>query len=107
MYLKVFLVVLLHMMVGKPILKNVGKNIIWPLYSFYLKVDEEGAEAAAATVVQFNKECDLGGPPPPPPIPFVVDHPFFFCILSPQPESNLRLPMFAGHCLLPVAKNRL
>ncbi len=96
------------MVVGKPILTNADNNIIWPLYFFFfLKVDEEGAEAAAATIVQFNKECDLGGPPPPPPIPVVVAHPFFFCILSPQPESKLRLPVFAGHCLLPVGKNGL
>ncbi len=74
------------------------------LYSFFLKVDEEGAEAAAVTVVQLVDECDMCDPPPP--IPFLVDHPFFFCILSPQPESRLRLPVFTGHCLFPVAKIR-
>ncbi len=72
---------------------------------FVLQVDEEGAEAAAVTVVEMCQQCGIIGPPPPPPIPFVVDHPFFFCILSPQPESSLRLPVFAGHCLLPVAKD--
>ncbi len=78
-----------------------------PFYSLFLKVDEEGAEDAAATVAQFCTKCAvIRLPPPPPLIPFVVDHPFFFCILSPQPESSLRLPMFTGHCLLPVAKNR-
>ncbi len=66
----------------------------------------EGAEAVAATLVTLHMKSAVIGPPPPPPIPFVVDHPFFFCILSPQPESHLRLPVFAGHCLLPVAKNR-
>ncbi len=70
---------------------------------FFLKVDEEGAEAAAVTVVQLVDECDMCDPPPP--INFVVDRPFFFCILSPQPESSRRLPVFTGHCLLPVAKN--
>ncbi len=51
MYLKAFSLVLLHMMGGKPILTSFIKNIIWTLYSFFLKVGEEGAEAAAATVV--------------------------------------------------------
>ncbi len=74
------------------------------LYSFFLKVDEEGAEAAAFTVVQLVDECAMCDPPPP--ITFLVDHPFFFCILSLQPESRLRLPVFTGHCLLPVAKNQ-
>ncbi len=88
--------------------KAVGAyNYIRVLVCFWIeKVDEEGAEAAAVTVVQVFTNCDRSGPRPPPPIPFVVDHPFFFCILSPQPESDLRLPVFVGHCLLPVAKNR-
>ncbi len=72
------------------------------LIFFFIKVDEEGAEAAAVTVVQFVDECAMCDPPPS--IPFVVDHPFFFCILSPQPESSLSLPVFTGHCLLPVVK---
>ncbi len=73
---------------------------------FLFKVDEEGAEAAAATVAQFRMKRGIIGPPPPPPIPFVVDHAFFFCILSPQPKSTLSLPVFTGHCILPVPKNR-
>ncbi len=85
-----------------------GTNEIYlSLNIFIPKVDEEGAEAVAVTVVEIHKCCEDVGPLPPPPISFVVDRPFFFCILSPQPESNLRLPVFAGHCLLPVAKIRL
>ncbi len=83
-----------------------GTNEIYlSLYILFRKVDEEGAEAVAVTVVEIHKCCeDVGPPPPPPPIPFIVNRPFFFCILITQPESSLRLPVFAGHCLLPVAK---
>jgi serpin B len=44
----------------------------------YLKVDEAGTEAAAATALVMA----LGAAPPPPdePIPFVVDHPFLFVL---------------------------
>ncbi len=70
------------------------------------QVDEKGAEAVAVTAVYRITTCALITAKPEVPIKFVVDHPFFFCILSPQENTTLRLPVFAGHCTLPVAKNR-
>ncbi len=39
--------------------------------AFFLHmVNDEGAEAAAVTVVQIDKRCEDEGSPPPPPNPF-------------------------------------
>ena len=55
----------------------------------YLKVDEEGTEAAAATSVGIRAAAVLAGPPP---FTMVVDHPFFCAIAERQSGALL----FAG-----------
>ncbi len=76
---------------------------LWYFINFFpYKVDEEGAEAATACVIEDEDECDTSGEP----VSFIVDHPFFFCITSLQEGSSIRLPVLAGHCVLPTAKNR-
>ncbi len=68
---------------------------------FFLKVDEEGAEAAAATVMTACLMSSAYAPPPS--TCFAVDHPFLFFILS---GARGNLPVFAGHCTLPVFSKR-
>uniref|UniRef100_A0A5K3EPT6 SERPIN domain-containing protein n=1 Tax=Mesocestoides corti TaxID=53468 RepID=A0A5K3EPT6_MESCO len=59
-----------------------------------IEVDEEGAEAGAATAVQMVFYC-MSMPPP----EFVVDHPFIFFIVT---ESGF--PVFMGHVVEPKTK---
>ncbi len=69
-----------------------------------LQVDEEGAEAAAVTLVMMSIFCSAKAKPQvPPPIPFLVDHPFLFAILTPPNPSTYDplLPVFLGHCVHP------
>ncbi len=68
------------------------------------QVDESGAEAVAITLYQVVPLSAKIGPPKPQPVPFVVDHPFVFAILSPVSRSQRQLPIFMGHCLEPVRK---
>jgi serine protease inhibitor len=56
----------------------------------YLKVDEEGTEAAAGTAVGVSADYVRANPPPP--FEMVVDHPFFFAIGEQQTQALL----FAG-----------
>jgi serpin B len=56
----------------------------------FLKLDEEGTEAAAATAVRF---ATLGIHEPPKPVTVNVDHPFLFAI---QHESTGAI-LFLGH----------
>ena len=46
------------------------------IHQAYVKVDEEGTRAAAATIVQIGAGAAL----PPPPTVFIADHPFIFII---------------------------
>jgi serine protease inhibitor len=58
----------------------------------YVKVDEEGAEAAAATsvgTIMMSAVHRMGGPPP---FEMIVDHPFFLAIAKQQSGALL----FAG-----------
>jgi len=67
-----------------------------------VSVDEEGAEAAAATAVVMTHPMGIPvGPPPPPPAPFVfkADHPFLFVIRD--VESGMVL--FIGRVSDPAA----
>ncbi|KAL5112784.1 Intracellular coagulation inhibitor 2 [Taenia crassiceps] len=59
-----------------------------------IDVDEEGAEAAAATAMPMMLRC-MPRPPP----QFVVDHPFLFFIVS---ETGI--PVFMGHMVEPKCK---
>ncbi|VDO02846.1 unnamed protein product [Rodentolepis nana] len=58
-----------------------------------IEVDEEGAEAAAATAVKMMRKCAIL------PKMFLIDHPFFFFI-----TSQTGLPVFMGHILEPKTK---
>ncbi|VDM00530.1 unnamed protein product, partial [Schistocephalus solidus] len=53
-----------------------------------LEVDEDGAEAAAATGISEGIECSM----PPPPVDFKVTHPFVVAIADDQGT-----PLFLGH----------
>lgn len=64
----------------------------------YVKVDEEGTEAAAATAVGMS--TDFVPRNPPPPFEMVVDHPFFFAITEQQTQALL----FVGIVMNPTAK---
>ncbi|HEY6417937.1 MAG TPA: serpin family protein [Candidatus Binataceae bacterium] len=56
----------------------------------YMKVDEEGTEAAAATAVGMSNDFVRANPPPP--FKMIVDHPFF-CAIAEQQSGAL---LFAG-----------
>jgi serine protease inhibitor len=53
----------------------------------YLKVDEEGTEAAAGMAVGMSNDYVRANPPPP--FEMVVDHPFFFAIAEQQTQALL------------------
>ncbi|MCP5491168.1 MAG: serpin family protein [Chlamydiales bacterium] len=55
----------------------------------YVKIDEEGIFAAAASGVQFNLKSTL---PDQAPIPFNANHPFFYCIA----DLKTKLLLFMG-----------
>jgi len=61
----------------------------------FVKVDEKGTEAAAATAVVVAK----GGGAPAPATPFVVDHPFLYFIV----EKTTGLVLFMGRVVDPAA----
>lgn len=63
----------------------------------YLKVDEEGTEAAAGTAVGLSSDYVRANPPPP--FEMVVDHPFFFAITEQQTQAVL----FVGNVTNPNA----
>jgi len=65
----------------------------------YVKVDEEGTEAAAATSVTAVFAAAIY-PPPPPPFKMIVDHPFFFAI----GERHTKVLLFAGIVTNPTSK---
>lgn len=59
----------------------------------FVKVDEQGTEAAAATAVGVMRATSL----PPPPIPFTADHPFLFAIV----DTASGLVLFLGRVVDP------
>jgi len=61
----------------------------------FVKVDEQGTEAAAATAVA----APTGGAPPPPAAEFKADHPFLFFIV----DSSSGLVLFMGRVSDPKA----
>ena len=64
------------------------------IHKAFVKVDEEGTEAAAATAVIMDGTTSV----PPPPVPFVVDRPFIFFILD-KPTNQI---LFVGRVLNPA-----
>jgi serpin B len=64
------------------------------LHKAYILVDEEGAEAAAATVVIVGVESAL----PDQPVEMTIDHPFIFMIRDMETGTIL----FLGRVMNPV-----
>ncbi len=64
--------------------------------SILLKVDEEGAEAAAATAILIG---DCRGGSEPPPVPVIFNHPSIVAI-----TDKLGVPLFLGHVSNPEQK---
>ncbi|PKA65923.1 Serpin-ZX [Apostasia shenzhenica] len=64
-------------------------------HKFFLEVNEEGSEAAAATAAVFSTR---GGFFPLESVDFVADHPFAFLIK----EDTTRVVLFTGHVLNPL-----
>ncbi|XP_026377110.1 serpin-ZXA-like [Papaver somniferum] len=64
----------------------------------FVKVDEKGTEAAAATAVLGMYGCGHSPPTPPPRVDFVEDHPFMFIIR----EEQSGVVLFMGHVLNPL-----
>ncbi len=64
----------------------------------YVKVDEEGTEAAAATSVVIELAAKVSSLPPP--FKMIVDHPFFFAIA----ERDTKALLFAGIVTNPTSK---
>ncbi|KRT82821.1 hypothetical protein AMK59_4624 [Oryctes borbonicus] len=62
----------------------------------FIEVNEEGAEAAAATGAIMMLRCSM--PVPRPKVNFVADHPFIF-VLNYEAEKNF--PLFAGKLSIP------
>jgi serpin B len=60
----------------------------------WVEVNEEGTEAAAATIVSVAPSAMPMNPPPPPPV-FRADHPFIFCIRDTRSGSLLFLGRLA------------
>ncbi len=68
----------------------------WAVLSILFKVDEKGAEAAAATAMVFTKHCLIIRPPP---VPVTFDHPSIVAI-----TDKHGVPLFLGHVSNPEHK---
>ena len=66
------------------------------IHQTFLKVDEEGSEAAGATAVIMNV-TSAGPEPPPPPFQMVLDRPFIFAIVD-RPTNTI---LFLGRMVNP------
>jgi serpin B len=80
-----------------------GLKISHVIHKACLDVDEEGAEAAAATAVEAGADMIVtglsGGPPPPPPIIFRADRSFLFVLR----DERTGLILFMGRYVAPAA----
>jgi len=74
---------------GIPDGANPGLFVSSVIQKAFIEVNEEGAEAAAATAAVMMLRCL------PMTIPFVADHPFYFQIVD---HSNGDLVLFSGQC---------
>jgi serpin B len=71
--------------IGRPPEPDMRLYISQAFHQTFVKVDEEGTEAAAATAVVMA----LGGGPPPEPIEIRADQPFLFAIREPRSNTIL------------------
>lgn len=76
--------------IGKPQGADAGFFLGSVRHKAFVRVDEEGTEAAAATVVTGVATTSVEKPPPP--LEVVVDHPFLFFIV----DRDTRLVLFMG-----------
>ncbi len=76
---------------GIPDGEDPGLYVSRVIQKAFIEVNEEGAEAAVATVVVRKATCTSA---PVPTIPFVVDRPFYFENVD---HANEDLVLFAGH----------
>ncbi|ODM87572.1 Speckle-type POZ protein B [Orchesella cincta] len=76
---------------GIPERENPGLFVSTVIQKAFIEVNEEGAEAAAATIVVARRKCGHLSIT----IPFVVDRPFYFEIVD---NANGELVLFSGHC---------
>ncbi|CAL8109758.1 unnamed protein product [Orchesella dallaii] len=74
---------------GIPEGANPGLFVSSVIQKAFIEVNEEGAEAAAATGLVMMMRCL------PITIPFIVDRPFYFQIVD---HANGELVLFSGHC---------
>ncbi|PIA41369.1 hypothetical protein AQUCO_02200055v1 [Aquilegia coerulea] len=65
------------------------------VHKSYIKVDEEGTEAAAVTCISAVFAC---ASVPPPPVNFVADHPFMFVAR----DDTSGMVLFMGHVVNPL-----
>ncbi|KAM3364670.1 hypothetical protein ACQJBY_014807 [Aegilops geniculata] len=63
------------------------------IHKAVVEVNEEGTEAAAATMVVQGLGCAMPSPPTPPRVDFIADHPFAYYIV----EEATGAVVFAGH----------
>ena len=80
--------------IGTPPDPNNKLYISSVLHKAFVKVDEKGTEAAAATAVEMLE----GAGAPPPSVPFTADHPFVFFIL----DRETGLMLFMGRVVDPA-----
>jgi serpin B len=66
-----------------------------------IEVNEQGTEAAAASVMSIQYGCSAIPPPSPPRVDFVADHSFVYFIV----EEDTGVVVFAGHVLDPSKEN--
>ncbi|KAM0923803.1 hypothetical protein ACQ4PT_005317 [Festuca glaucescens] len=71
------------------------------IHKAIIEVNEEGAEAAAVTMMSIRVGCSMRPRPPPPQVDFVADHPFAYFIV----EEATGAVVFAGHVLDPSREN--
>jgi serpin B len=65
------------------------------IHETFIAIDEQGTEAAAATVVIFTEESG----PAFPPVPVILDRPFLYRIM----DRNTGTTLFIGQILNPTA----